>query len=34
MTLKWEKVRLGDVAELQRGFDLPSTKEGANKSLI
>lgn len=26
MTLKWEKVRLGDVAELQRGFDLPSTK--------
>ncbi|HGU9701050.1 TPA: restriction endonuclease subunit S [Escherichia coli] len=26
MTLKWKKVRLGDVAELQRGFDLPSTK--------
>ncbi|WP_249414921.1 MULTISPECIES: restriction endonuclease subunit S [unclassified Citrobacter] len=26
MTLKWEKVRLGDVAELQRGFDLPSTQ--------
>lgn len=26
MTLKWKKVRLGDVAELQRGFDLPSAQ--------
>ncbi|HBQ2124569.1 TPA: restriction endonuclease subunit S [Klebsiella pneumoniae] len=26
MTLEWKKVRLGDVAELQRGFDLPSAQ--------